>query len=99
MEEIQLLKSKYRYVSVKDSSMPHKYMPREIKELSEDINKIEIILSNNTDSEVNRMCDEMKYKLTTIKDYFVRKLENIPNKYYMEESEEEWVDANKPSGK
>lgn len=79
-----------------DSTLPYKYMPQEIKELSKDINNIDLILSTNTDTDVKKMCTDLKRKLTESKNYFQTKLAKIPNIHYMEESDEEWVDENKP---
>lgn len=84
-------------MTVNDSSLPYKYMPQEIKELSQDIKNIETILSNNTDPHVKQLSEELVPKLTTSKTYFEKKLANIPNQQFMDESDEEWVAANKPS--
>ena len=97
MEEILSLQNKYRFVTVaSDMATPYKYIPQAIKELMEDLEKIEKIISKNKDGEVYKLCDRMKSKLKTKKLYFEEKIRNIPNKHYMDESDEEWVDRNKP---
>lgn len=98
MEEIKVLENKYRFVTVEsDIATPYKYMPQTIRELSDDLKEIDKIISKSNDSEVKKLCERLKSKLNIKKKFFENKLENIPNKYYMEESDEEWVDANKPN--
>lgn len=96
MEAIRELQNKYRYALLATDIVdtPYKYIPGTIKELSGDINKIEEIIAQTNDAEVKKECVLLKRKLNTSKAQFEQKLAKIPNKNYMEESDEEWVDEN-----
>lgn len=72
-------------------------MPQTIRELSDNLDRIQKICSKSKDTEVKKLCDRLTSKLNTKKKYFEKKLESIPNVHYMEESDKEWVDANKPN--
>lgn len=95
MEQIELLKDKYRQ-AISDNTHPYKYIPENIKELSADIKKIEKIISENEDSDVLKACGDLKSKLHKSLKFFQNKLEHIPNKHYLDESDEDWVDENMP---
>lgn len=98
MQQIKVLQNKYRQASVEcDAMQPYKYIPEIIKELSTDMNEIEKIISKHNDTEVLKLCDSLKSEINTRLKYFRNKLENIPNKNYKDESDEEWVDKNKPN--
>lgn len=98
MDEIKSLQNKYKFVTVADDILtPYKYIPETIKELAADLTKIDTIISSTKDIEVIKMCTFMKSKLNTKKKFLEEKLTNIPNKHYMDESDEEWVDANMPN--
>ncbi len=95
MEQIKILTTKYAQTDVKtDIALPYKYMPQIIKELTTDIEKIEKVIEGENNSSVLRQCELLKIKLHAKLNFFTNKLTSIPNKKYMEESDEEYVDKN-----
>ncbi len=68
-----------------------------IKELSKDINEIDKIISENSDTAVFKLCDALKLKISESLKMFQKKMEIIPNQMYLQESDEEWVDENMPN--
>lgn len=68
MEEIKTLENEYKFVTIgSDMTTPYKYIPENIKELSADLNKIDIIISKTKETEVMKMCMFMKSKLSAKK--------------------------------
>lgn len=96
MDKIKALESKYRF-ACEVWETPYKYIQGTIKELSTDIEEIDKISAKNTDTEVLQICASLKSKLNTLLKSYKVKLENIPNQHYLEESDEEWVDVNRPN--
>lgn len=94
MEKIKELEKKYRDADDASETL-YKYIPDTIKILTNDIKEIKKIISEHT--EVLKLLEEMKEKLSKSLQAFQTKLDNIPNKHYMEESDEEWVDQNMPN--
>lgn len=90
------LESKYRF-AIPDQAVLYKYIPENIKELSQDLKKIEEIVSQKPNSEVLNLCNSLKLKLSDSLKYLTEKLQNIPNKNYLEESDEDWVDEHMPN--
>lgn len=96
MDAIKAFEAKYRQISVStDVTLPYKYIPAMIDELSNDLKEIDKILSEAKDIEVSKFGDSIKLKINTRLYFFKNKLHSIPNKEYMEESDEEWIDKNK----
>lgn len=97
MQQINVLTNKYKFVTVQsDSIVPHKYIPETITELKNDIEEIDKIISNENNAEVLKASTVLKSKLNSSLNFFESKLDRIPNLNYMDESDEEWVDDNKP---
>lgn len=100
MEEIKSLERKYGSTStLTDQLMPYKYIPGMIKEFSNDVQKIAEIISTTKDTAMLKLCYAMKSKLHARIKFLEDKLDAIPNKNYMIDSDEEWVDENMPSGR
>lgn len=97
MEQINLLTSKYAQTDVQtDSTLPYKYIPDILKELISDMIKFNKICDEESDSKIVKKCEILKSKLHSMHTFLKTKMEAIPNKHYMEESDEEWVDQNNP---
>lgn len=98
LQEIHSLKEKYAFVTKSlVAGTPHKYLPQQIRELCVDIGKVTDYRKTNNDVKSRMMCDDVESFLVEKKLMFETKLKNIPNKHYMEESDEEWIDENKPA--
>lgn len=96
MEDIKVLQGKYKF-ACSDDSIEYKYIPETIKELSKDLAIIDGIIKTNKDEKaVLNLCKSMKRQLSASLKYLKDKLENIPNLNYLDESDEDWLDENKP---
>lgn len=99
MDEIKTFQNKYKFVcSDDDDSIPYKYIRDTINELSADIKKIETITIESKDhKEVLLLCNDIKLKLSASLKFLENKLKNCPNKNYLNESDEDWVDEYMPN--
>lgn len=71
MEEIKSLQNKYKFATIAaDITTPYKYIPQEIKELSDDLKNIDTIMSKTKDMEVIKLCKFLKSKLYVKKKFF-----------------------------
>lgn len=98
MDFITNLEQKYSQASKStDAALPYKYIPGSVTEISNDLKRIKDTISTTKDTKVQKLCKSMQKKLEEQLQYFENKLKNIPNKNYMQESDEEWVDENMPN--
>lgn len=92
MEKVLEVKNKNKGAFLIQSRLPYKYIPGLIDEYLSDIKSIEKIIVNEKDKIVLKLCKKVKNRLLKKLEYFRTKLANIPNKKYLEESDEEFVD-------
>lgn len=93
---VKQLENKYKF-AVSDDTIEYKYIPETITEISKDLKIVEKIIGESNDEEVLRISQSLKSKLTESCKFLTKKLENIPNKYYLVESDEDWIDENHPN--
>lgn len=91
MEKILKIENKYEFES-SVKIIPYKYIPETISEYSKDISIIQEIILKEEDENVLKLCKQVKNNLTTKLNFLKLKLEKIPNKKYLEESDEDYVD-------
>lgn len=78
MNKFNLLEKKYKSLLNFFDLTPVNHMQDDIKELSDDISKLNSLISNNKDNkEVVSACEELIVKLNDLVEYFESKLKNI----------------------
>ncbi len=93
MEKINVLTNKYKYVTLEtDLSLPYKYLPEIIKELKADVKQINKIITNEKNSEIVKASNALRTKLNSRLFFFEKKLSELPNINYIDESDEDYVD-------
>lgn len=89
MEKLKFIKQNHD-LSFSIDLIPYKYLAATIAEYLNDIKEIDSIVSE--EGNILNLCKTLKSQINSKIDYLKKKLDNIPNPKYLEESDEEFVD-------